>query len=96
MIIKNEILLMASICETITVVKVGKNTTYKKRLERLLNNTLIDIELKNELDWIWDKRIGVHIFELSQKEFQKYSIDDFLRAKNVTYRFIQELNKKCP
>lgn len=92
MIIKNEILVMASICETLSVLKVGKGKNYNQRIEKLFNQKIISEKIMGDLLWLWEIRVGVHIYELNKKEYQKYTIQDFLKAKETTKQFIIELN----
>lgn len=46
----------------------GKN--YKARTEFLVNEKIIDDSLKKELDWLWDTRNRMHLFQLNGKEYE--------------------------
>jgi len=93
MIIKNEIHLMASICETIIFNKVGKRTGYNKQVEKMFQNKMISEEARDGLHWLWEIRRGIHLFDLDEKEFDKYTLEDFTKSKEVTNNLIKELNK---
>ena len=45
----------------------GKN--YKVRTTYLVNNGVIDQDLKDELDWLWDTRNRMHLFQLKGREY---------------------------
>lgn len=92
MVIKNEILLMASICETLTIIHQGKKKSFNNRVEKMFLEQTISSELKDGLLWLWEKRVGVHIFELSEREFQKYTVADFIKSKEITQKLVNELN----
>ena len=46
----------------------GKN--YKTRTEYLVKKGVIDLPLKNELDWLWDIRNKMHLFQLDGREYE--------------------------
>jgi hypothetical protein len=93
MIIKHNIILMASICEALSAVYASKKISYKKRIEKIYEINIINDNLKNDLEWLWDQR-GIHIYELDEKEYNKYKIDDFNKSIRTTIDFIEALNKK--
>ncbi len=74
---------MASICETIIVKVGGKGRNFAYRLKKLLEKDIISMELFNDLIWLWDRRKGIHLFELEKKEFQDYSEFDFNDQKKL-------------
>lgn len=93
MIIKNEIVIMASICETIIVKVGGKGRNFAERLKKLIAKEIITVELNDNLLWLWDRRKGIHLFELDNKEFLAYSELDFQKSKEITFSLIKTMNK---
>ena len=93
MIIKNEIVKMAAICETLLVLFTSKKLGYKKRIAKLKDEHKISPESGKGLNWLWEIRAGIHLYELTEKEYNKYSVLDFRKAKDIGTRLVQELNK---
>ena len=71
MVIKLRIFLLGTIAESLTKVclrgKCGGN--YKKRTEYLVEQKVILPELKAELDWLWDMRNLMHLFQVEEHEW---------------------------
>lgn len=44
--------------------------SYKTRTEYLEQEGIIDQALKNELDWLWDTRNRMHLFQLDGREYK--------------------------
>lgn len=84
MIIKEGICLVGSVCESVTkdvlTGVVGKKKGYKDRTQHLLDNEIIDNELKVELDWVWDTRNNEHLFLVEIREHEHYRLPDYNRA----------------
>lgn len=91
MLVKQGIVLMGSIAETVlqTAMKgiIGKKHKFKERTKRMMRKSIISNDLKNELDWLWDKRKKIHIYLSSMSEFQHYKVSDY----NLSLRIIGKL-----
>jgi hypothetical protein len=98
MLIKNGLMLMASICETIAVYVtkgiIGKSHAFCARIDRMITEELIDKDLAIELKDLWTKRKGIHLYELDKAEFNKYKYDDYSSAVILTHRLIDTYNRK--
>jgi hypothetical protein len=95
MLIKYEIVLMASIAETLRVIFTTKNISFEKGLERLLNNGKISPNTEAEICWLWKTRMDIHLFEIQVQEFRKYEDEHFNRAVFAVRTMLAELNKNC-
>jgi hypothetical protein len=96
MVIKYEIVIMASIAETLTVIFTTKSKSFKARLPILVSNDKISPETAVELNWMWDFRTGIHLFELDETEHNKYDETHFDRATMTVRKLVDELNLICP
>lgn len=99
MIIKEGICLVGSICESVTkdVLNgaVGKKRGYKDRTQYLLDNDIIDAELKEELDWVWDSRNNEHLFLVEIREHEHYKLADYNRAIKTLRNLRDKLDEYC-
>ena len=68
MIIKSQIVNIAAICESILVKLTSKNGGYVKRVQKLLKSGVICEECARSLEWLWNRRKGIHLFELDKIE----------------------------
>lgn len=72
MLTKLYVFLIGSLCESITKDYLsgvcGKN--YKGRTEYLVKTEIISPELKADLDWLWDTRNKMHLFQLEDREYE--------------------------
>jgi len=98
MVIKNGIILMASISESISVYSAkffsfGLNIGFNKRITRMENKKMISSDLRKDLQWLWDIRANIHIYEIKHTEYKKYSEDDYIKAVVTTRKFVNELNR---
>ena len=87
MVIKNAIVLIGSISESFarggTAGIIGAKHDYKSRTRRMVDGGIISEDLKDELDWLWDMRSGIHIYLMENSEYDRYRIEDFARAKTA-------------
>lgn len=99
MIIKEGICLVGSLCESVTkdVLNgaVGKKRSYKDRTQYLLDNGIIDAELKEELDWVWDTRNNEHLFLVEIREHEHYKLADYNRAIKTLRGLRDKLDEYC-
>ncbi|TKB90424.1 MAG: hypothetical protein E8D40_11770 [Nitrospira sp.] len=88
MVIKNAIILRASICESMAIHgtkgTIGKKHSFCERTNRMAAKGIVTSDLCDELHWLWEKRTGIHIYELDHQEYEKYEIADYNRAVSVT------------
>lgn len=96
MVIKNAIVLLGSIAESLavggTAGVIGKKHKFKARTERMVQHEIISEELKVELDWLWDTRGGIHIYEMEGSEYDRYTIDDYERARRTAQKLRDALD----
>jgi len=88
MVIKNAIILMGSICESIAIDGtkgiIGKKHSFCERADRMVAKGIITGDLRDELRWLWEKRTGIHIYELDHQEYDTYGIADYNKAVTAT------------
>lgn len=84
MLIKKEISSIGSIMESVTKHylhgKRGGGQNYKYRSQALVDEDIIPLELKTEIDWVWDVRNGEHLMLLNQRDWQVYEMSHCNRA----------------
>lgn len=84
MVIKNAIILIGSICESIAIDGtrgiIGKRHSFCERADRMVAKGTIAGDLRDELHWLWEKRSGIHIYELDYQEYDTYGISDYNKA----------------
>jgi hypothetical protein len=85
LIIKYQLINMASIAEVWLNHLVEPNKSFDKKVDQ----TVKDPELKQELSWLWDKRSNIHIFLAKSKELDQYSEQDFDRSVNAIRKLIK-------
>ena len=72
MLTKLYVFLIGTLVESITKEYLegicGKN--FKRRNEFLVENGVIDGDLKVDLDWLWDTRNRMHLFQLDTREYE--------------------------
>lgn len=96
MVIKLQIFLLGSIIESATKVflkgKCGGN--YAKRTEYLENNGIISNQLHTELDWLWELRNKMHLFQLDNTEWLStdYTVANHNRAVRAFKSLLEALN----
>lgn len=88
MVIKNAVILMGSICESMAISGtrgiIGKKHSFCERANRMVARGIITADLRDRLHWLWEKRTGIHIYELSHQEYDTYSIVDYNKAVTTT------------
>jgi len=90
MVTKLYAFLIGTLCESMTKDYVagacGKN--FKMRNEYLLEHHIIDQETKDNLDWIWDLRNRMHLFQLEAREYENEYTDECHARCVTTFRQI--------
>lgn len=88
MVIKNAIVLMASLCESycvhITKGIIGRKHGFCDRATRMEEKGIINTQVRDELHWLWTVRSGIHIYEINYSELGKYDIKDYNKAISAT------------
>lgn len=68
---------------------------YKLRTEYLVNNQIITDALKSELDWLWDTRNKMHLFQLEGREYENdYCPENHHRAIKAFRELLAVLEAK--
>lgn len=65
MIIKNEIILMAGVSESLAE-EFGEGEYFKDRIRSLKSKDIINQELKDNLFWLWKSRQSIHLWTLKE------------------------------
>lgn len=94
MLTKMYAFLGATLCESITKVYLsgvcGQN--FKRRNEFMLANQMIDAATKDDLDWLWDLRNRMHLFQLDAREYENdYSDQCHVRVVKTFRNLIRAL-----
>lgn len=84
MMIKESICLLASICESISIIPnahgLGRRAGFRGRTDRLLEINLISRIDHERLVWLWDKRNQEHLIDVLFREFDHYTERDWCKA----------------
>lgn len=88
--------LIGTLCESITKSycsgRCGQN--FKRRNAWMLEHGVIDENLQKDLDWLWDIRNNMHLFQLEKLEFENsYDIACHRRAVQTFRRLISALDE---
>jgi hypothetical protein len=88
MISKMGVVLMASICEALSIEGtrgvIGRRHRFCERANRMENAGIITTHVREELHWLWDKRGGIHLHDVTVMEYGVYDVKDYNRAVRVT------------
>lgn len=81
MVIKLQMFLLGTIIESTTknYLRGRCGGSFARRTEYLLDKGLIDLALKADIDWLWDMRNNMHLFQLDGIE---WSSDDYTIANH--------------
>jgi len=97
MVVKEAICLLGSICESWTKYATrghASNRGFRARTTKLVQLSIIDPTLKDELDWIWEIRSREHLFEVTTREDALYWRHDYSRAVQAFDQFREALKAK--
>lgn len=96
MVIKLQIFLLGSIIESVTKVflKGRCGGHYSKRTQYLENHGVISEQLHIDLDWLWDVRNKMHLFQLNNTEWlsEDYTVANHNRAVRAFKALLTALN----
>lgn len=88
MLTKLYVFLVGSLCESITKEYLegvcGRN--FKKRNEFLVEKDIITKDLQKDLDWLWDTRNRMHLFQLDSPEYKNDYDNDCHQRSIRTFR----------
>lgn len=96
MIIKLQIFLLGSIIESVTKTYLhgtcGGN--FKRRTEHLEQNGVISTALRTDIDWLWDIRNRMHLFQLENTEWLStdYTVANHNKAVRAFRELLEALN----
>lgn len=96
MVTKLYAFVIGTLCESITkeyfAGRCGKN--FKLRNEYMLEHAIIDGDLKADLDWLWDLRNRMHLFQLEAREYEnEYSEECHVRVVKTFRGLIRSLRE---
>jgi len=95
MLIKDAIVLLGNIAETLTKLPLSASAqkkSYKERTKRLESMTVITSALHADLDWLWDTRCNCHFFLVHMREYGHYEVADYNRAVRTLRAFRDALD----
>lgn len=88
MVSKIGIVVMGAICESIAINGtrglIGRRHAFCARVELMVNHKIITEDLRDELQWLWQKRCAIHIHDVSYLEYGRYNVGDYNRAVRAT------------
>lgn len=96
MLIKLQMFLLGSIIESVTRTYLhgtcGGN--FKRRTEYLEQNEVISAELRADIDWLWDIRNRMHLFQLESTEWltTDYTVANHNKAVRTFRNLLEALN----
>ncbi len=84
MVIKLQMFLLGTIIESVTknYLRGRCGGNFCRRTQYLLDNDVIDAALKNDIDWLWELRNNMHLFQLDDIEWSStdYTVANHNRA----------------
>lgn len=95
MLTKLYVFLVGTLCESITkeYLKDMCGKGFKPRNEFMFTEKIIDGELKNDLDWLWDTRNRMHLFQLEDREYENnYNDSCHVRCVTTYRKLLKALN----
>lgn len=95
MVIKLQIFLLGTIIESITKNYLRRRCSgnFCRRTQYLVDHQLIDAGLKTDIDWLWDIRNNMHLFQLEDIEWssEDYTVANHNRAVRTFRRLLVAL-----
>jgi hypothetical protein len=61
----------------------GSRRSFQYRTQKCIELGIIDQDLKNELDWVWDLRCNEHFHEVTESEIDMYGRADHDKARKA-------------
>jgi len=95
MVIKLQMFLLGTIIESVTknYLRGRCGGNFCRRTQFLLDNGMIDATLKTDVDWLWDIRNNMHLFQLDDIEWSStdYTVANHNRAVRAFRRLLVAL-----
>jgi hypothetical protein len=95
MVIKLQMFLLGTIIESVTknYLRGRCGGNFARRTQYLVDNDLIDSALKSDIDWLWDIRNNMHLFQLNGLEWSStdYTLSNHNRAVRAFRKLIVAL-----
>jgi hypothetical protein len=92
MVIKLQMFLLGTIIESVTknYLRGRCGGNFAKRTQYLLDDKLIDTALKTDIDWLWNIRNNMHLFQLDDIEWSSndYTLANHNRAVRTFRRLV--------
>lgn len=74
---------------------VGKQRSFRKRTDYLLEHKIISQPLHDDFNWVWDIRNNMHLFLLDGREYENhYNASSHVRCANTFKELIKILNDR--
>lgn len=92
MVVKESIVIVGALCDWLTKEATrghGSRRSYTHRTQALVDLDQISMDLKVELDWVWQVRCNVHMHDVTSLEYDMYSREDYNRAARA-YRDLRD------
>ncbi len=95
MLIKLQLFLLGALVESITKghLKGRCGGHYRKRTQYLVSHRIINVDLKKDLDWIWEMRNHMHLFLITDSEYNctDYSHENLHRGVTAFKQLLTDL-----
>lgn len=95
MLIKDAIVLLGNIAETLTRIPMpsesARKKSYNKRTQTLESMRVISASLHTDLKWLWETRCKCHIYLAKMHEYSLYTMTDYNRAVTTLRSFCDAL-----
>lgn len=95
MLIKEGVCILAAVCEGVTIFagerNLGRQSSFAKRINRLVEIDVIEEEIGDELNWLWSLRANEHLYDVKGHEWDLYSHDDWTRSVTVYKKLVDAL-----
>jgi len=70
----------------------GSRKSFTKRTQKSVDEGVIDENLKDELDWVWEIRCNEHFHDVTESEIDMYGRADHDRARKAFINFCKAIN----
>ena len=97
MILKNGIVTYCSIMESLLHQQqfqlIARNKSFPQRQKMFVNRGLITQDLSDQLNGLWKKRQGIHLYILTEPEHNQYSYEDYNSAATTVKELIDQMKR---
>ena len=70
----------------------GSRKSFTRRTQTLVDEGIIDENMRGELDWVWDIRCNEHFHEVTESEIDMYGRTDHDRARRAFTNLCEAIN----